>query len=345
MPNKRDFLARCLRNFGVLWLLERARRRPGLLVITHHRIGDPTASAYYEPVFSASPTAFREQVCYLRDHFRVVTLTEVESGTALNEPSVLIAFDDGYRDNFDTAYPILKELGVPATFFIPTTFFEKPRLPWWDHTAYVLKQTARDRIVLDWPMPMSIELTSGHRSELASGGHRAAAIWSVVLLYLASKLDDEARFRAHLEDRAEVAVDEAALGPELFMTWDQVRLLAQSGMAIGSHSHSHRRMASLSEEQQREELMTSKQILEHELGFEVRSVAYPFGWEGAYNELTKQQARAAGYHLGFSAQTGLNEPGRWDPFAICRVGIGFGDTPAMVQARTSLYRAFGRSVV
>lgn len=336
MPNKRDLLARCLHRSGVLRLLERARRRPGLLVVTHHRIGEPSANRYYEPVFSASADLFREQVSYIRDHFHVVTLAEVETGLARKEPSVLIAFDDGYRDNFDTAFPILKELGTPATFFIPTGFFETPRLPWWDHAAYVLKQTRQDRVVLDWPALLNIELVAGDRS---------AAIWSVISQYLDGAVDDEARFRAHLEERSGVAVDEAALGRELFMTWDQVRVLARSGMSIGSHSHSHRKLASLSREEQYHELATSKQILEHELGIAVRSIAYPFGWEGAYDDVTRQQAMAAGYQVGFSARAGLNDAADWDQFALRRLGIGFRDTPTMVRARMTLHRSLGQSLV
>ena len=333
-PNKREFLARRLRDSGLLWLLERVGRRPGLLVVTHHRIGDPSVSPYYDPVFSASPESFHAQVRYLRDNFRILRLDEVDTGESLKEPSVLIAFDDGYRDNFDTAFPILKELGVPATFIIPTAFFERPGLPWWDHVAFVLKRTEQNRITLDWPTPMTIELGPGPRSD---------AIWSVISQYLEGKVDDEARFRAHLEERAGVVVDDTALGRELFMTWDQVRLLAETGMSIGSHGHTHRNLARLSEDEQGEELTTSKRILEHELGRQVQSVAYPFGWRGTYSESTERQASAAGYRLAFSSRKGVNRPGSWDQFALCRLGIGFSDTTSLLRARLVLCASFGAS--
>ena len=213
ISNKREFLARRLRDFGVLRLLERAGRRPGLLVVTHHRIGDLSANPYYDPVFSASPEGFREQIHYLRDNFRILTLDEVDTGASLREPSVLITFDDGYCDNFETAFPILKDLGVPATFFIPTEFLENPGLPWWDHVAFVLKRTEESRVVLDWPSPMTIELGAGPRSH---------AIWSVISRYLDGTIGDEVRFRAHLEERSGVVVDSRVLGRKLFMTWDQV---------------------------------------------------------------------------------------------------------------------------
>ncbi len=62
---------------------------------------------------------------------------------------MLLTFDDGYRDNFDLAVPILGERNIPATFFVPSAFLESPRLPWWDQVAYVIKRAPLGRLVLD----------------------------------------------------------------------------------------------------------------------------------------------------------------------------------------------------
>jgi peptidoglycan/xylan/chitin deacetylase (PgdA/CDA1 family) len=336
IPNKREFLAGRLRDVGAVRLLERAARRPGLLVATHHRVGDPAASPYYEPVYSASPEAFRAQVRYLRDHFRVVTLQEVEAGAGREGPSVLITFDDGYRDNFDAAFPILVELGVPATFFLPTGFLEAPRLPWWDHAAYVIKTSSRDRVVLDRPSPLTIDLTLRPRHD---------AVRAVIRLYLDGKVDDEPAFRAHLEERAGVEVDEPALGRELFMSWDQVRRLAGAGMAIGSHSHSHRNLAALPEPDQHRELAESKRVLERETGREVRALAYPFGWPGTFTDITRRLAESAGYGMAFSALAGVNRPRAWDRFALRRLSVGFHDSPALLRARVVFSMTFGGSIL
>ena len=116
IPNKREFLARRLRDAGVLAVLERAAAKPGLLVLTYHRIG--TFADYpddYAPILSAAPDGFREQIRRLRDAFRVLTLDEAvglaESGFPLKEPAALVTFDDGYRDNVEVALPILTNLG------------------------------------------------------------------------------------------------------------------------------------------------------------------------------------------------------------------------------------------
>lgn len=338
ITNKREFLARRLGDLGVVALLERFARRPSLLVATYHRIGDPSANPYYHGVYSASPESFRAQVRHLRDRFHLIGLDDVlalaDSGFAVAEPTALITFDDGYRDNLDVASPILQELGVRATFFIPTGFFQAPRLTWWDHAAFVIKRSEQARITLDSPEPLAVELSQGPRTD---------AIMAVIRLYLDGKVIDEPGFRAHLEERAGVSVDDEAQGRALFMGWDGVRRLVEAGMDIGSHAHDHRKLSDLSDDDQRRELAESKRILEHETGREIATLAYPFGWPGTYDERTIQLARDAGYRVAFSSKEGVNRPGETRPFELRRLNIGFYDSPPLLRARMALQSSLGRS--
>ena len=226
IPNKREFLARALGRMGVLGLLERAAAtwRPALVVLTYHRIAESHADQFYDPVISATPESFRAQVEWLHNRFRLLTLHElvaqVQSGIPWRGPMVLLTFDDGYRDNFDVAGPILRELNIPATFFIPTAFLESPRLPWWDHVAYVIKQTQMRRFTLERnasdgaPPPLVIDLETMPR---------AAAIMTIVRAFLDETIADERWFLDQLSSRAKVNVDREGLGRVLFMTWDHVR--------------------------------------------------------------------------------------------------------------------------
>jgi peptidoglycan/xylan/chitin deacetylase (PgdA/CDA1 family) len=343
IPNKREFLARRLRGSGVLWLLERLGRRPCLLVLTYHRIGTPAEAPYYAPIWAASPGAFREQVARLRDTYRVVTLEEAVAlagtGFRVTEPTALVTFDDGYRDNFDVALPILTELGVPAAFFLPTAFFQEPRLPWWDFVAYAVNRATVPVLRLERPEAIEIDLEHTPRAE---------AVARVVRACLDHHVDtgDERGFRAHLEDRAGVGVDDAALGRALFMTWDQARALAATpGMAVGSHAHSHRTLARLSEDEQRAELNESRRVLEREVGREVVALAYPYGWPGAFDAATERLAREAGYRLALTGVEGVNRPGAADPMAVRRLTVGFADSPVLLRARMTLYAVSGRSIL
>jgi peptidoglycan/xylan/chitin deacetylase (PgdA/CDA1 family) len=336
--NKREFLARQLGNLGLVRLLERAARRPSLLVATYHRIGTPAESPYYDAVFSATPEAFAAEVRFLRDRFRLITLEELldlaEAGFPMSGPTALITFDDGYRDNLDAALPVLQALGVQATFFLVTGFLDAPRLPWWDHVSYVLKQARAARITLDQPAPLNLDLEQTPRAD---------AIAAVVRAWLDHPPESEDEVRRHLEERVGVVVDEPALGRELFLTWDDARRLAGAGMAIGSHSRSHPTLARLSEAEQLGELAGSKRLLEDRLGRPVAALAYPYGWPGATTDATRRLAREAGYRIAFSAIPGVNQPGRIDPFDFRRLNVGFADSPGLLRARMALYSAFGGS--
>lgn len=343
ISNKREFLARRLRDAGVLRWLERAGRRPGLVVLTYHRIGDPAGQPYYGPIWSATPEVFRAQVGRLRDTFRVIGLDEAAAlvgdgkSADLREPLAMVTFDDGQRDNVEVALPVLRELGVPATFFLPTAWIDAPRLPWWDHLAYVLHTTTVRTLRLDRPGPLVIDLDQTPRP---------SAIARVVQSYLDHQVDtgDEAGALAHLDERAEVAVDSAGLGRSLFMTWDEARALLSAGMSVGSHAQTHRTLARLSADEQRAELSGSKARLEQALGRPVVGVAYPYGWPGTFDATTTRLARAAGYRLGFASVEGTNRPGLFDPMAVRRLGVGFADSPVLLRARLALTASrLGRS--
>jgi peptidoglycan/xylan/chitin deacetylase (PgdA/CDA1 family) len=346
IPNKREYLARAFRRLGVIGLLERVAsvRGAGLVVLTYHRIAEPGSDRFYEPVISATPESFRAQVRWLREHVRLVTLNElvaqVETGLSWGGMVVLLTFDDGYRDNFDIAVPILQECDVPATFFIPTAFLESPRLPWWDQVAYVIKETRARRFTL--------ECKNGGRASLLIDLEtmpRTVAIMTIIRAFLDETIADEAWFLDQLSMRAEVAVDHDSLGRALFMTWEQVRQLAGSGkhLTIGSHSHSHHKLAKLDDDSQRHELAGSKRILEARINQEVTALAYPFGWPGTYTARTKVLAIEAGYRLAFASREGVNWPRRLDRFEVYRLVVGLGDSPALLQSRTALHAVFGAS--
>ncbi len=356
IPNKRVLLGRGMTALGITRTLERLSRARGasLLVLIYHRIAEPAGDPYYEPVISATPDGFRAQLMMLRDRYRLLRLDEISRDgglESLDRPSVLITFDDGYRDNAEVAAPLLKELGIPATFFLTTEFVQGVRLAWWDHVAYVIKQTARHSFSLDLrtedadrsaaTSPLAVDLGDGSPSA------RTTALMTIISAFLDGRVPDEARFLAQLDERAGVDVDAPRLGRELFMTWDQARALADdpSGLfAIGSHAVSHRRLAALDEAEQRDELAGSKRTLETLIGREVDTLAYPYGGPGAFDDRTERIAAEAGYRLGFSAIAGVPRSGQpLDLLRIPRFMIGSGDSASLLRARLALQAAVGRS--
>ena len=346
ISNKREYLARILGRIGIIGLLERVvMAGPALVVLTYHRIAEARLDRFYDPIISTTPNSFRAQINWLRNRTQILTLKEldarIQNGEPWKELSAFITFDDGYRDNFDVAVPILRELKVPATFFIPTEFVESPKLPWWDYVAYVIKKTQKQSFNLkqgrtDDRVSISIDLDQISRD---------MAIRVIIRAFLDKTITDESWFLKHLAENAEVTVEEQILGHELFMSWDQVRHLAGSeiGLSIGSHAHSHNQLSRLDAQSQRHELALSKQILESQLGYEIQSLAYPYGWPGTYDNATKSLAREMGYRLAFSSQPGVNRHNSMDVYEINRIGVGLSDTLILLRARTALFSALGQS--
>lgn len=88
-------------------------------VLNYHKVDD-----YYHAL-SISPEEFEEQIKYLYENgYHTITpdnlIASIKYGTALPEKPILITFDDGYADNYQNAYPILKKYNFTATIFVVT---------------------------------------------------------------------------------------------------------------------------------------------------------------------------------------------------------------------------------
>jgi peptidoglycan/xylan/chitin deacetylase (PgdA/CDA1 family) len=101
------------------------------LVVTFHRVNDTRSPEG----LTVSPRVFERYCRFFSRHFRVVPLRtlvkRLERREALNR-ELAITFDDGYRDNFENAVPLLEKYRLPATFFVVTRFIGTDIVPWWD---------------------------------------------------------------------------------------------------------------------------------------------------------------------------------------------------------------------
>src|SRR5262245_37641845 len=140
--SERPRLATLMRKTGMLGVLEHLPRLRGLLVLTYHRVGEPASNPFDDATFSATEEIFRAQITYLKERFAMPSVPEILESLArgrLDRPTALVTFDDGYRDNHEIAFPVLRDLGVPACFFVVTRLLDAPALPWWDRVAYSVK--------------------------------------------------------------------------------------------------------------------------------------------------------------------------------------------------------------
>lgn len=329
---RRLALASALKLTGILDLANFSGSRT-LTVFGYHRVAPLRKRALFdESVFDAPHAeAFRSQLIWLKNQADPVSerdvLNAILGRTKLPRRAFMITFDDGYRDNYDLAYPILKDLRIPGLFFIPTQAINERKLGWWDIISWCLKHTHQTEFMLH-----------GKYFSLKNGTDKVEAFLKREMKMLPAY--QNATLIEDLQRACEVQPPSKEICDSELLTWDQIREMKKGGMGIGSHTHSHRVLATLNLEEQRHELLLSKEILEKELGEKVASIAYPVGGYEHFNTETQVLAQELGYQLGFSYLTGINRVGKLDSLDIHRVGTA--QTNVELLAAVAMPQIFGR---
>jgi peptidoglycan/xylan/chitin deacetylase (PgdA/CDA1 family) len=319
-------------------VLERVAVRPSLIVLIYHRVANPDDCAYDRAVIEATPAMFDDQMAMLKRRHVVVGADELGAIVAgherLRHPRVAITFDDGYRDNYSVVYPILRSHGLPGLFFLATQFVGSRELVWWDRIAFAVRHTKRRLITLALPTPLVVEVDHADRE---------IAIQTVLRAYKRTLHMGDAAFFAMLEEACDLEIPRLAEEPP-FLSWDEAAEMQRGGMGIGSHTHSHRILGSLSPEEQRSELRDSrKQLVDR--GFEAANfLAYPVGGPSDFSEVTKREARDAGFTVGFSNYGGINVPGQTDAFDVMRIAIDLSESMTQLRFRLAASGLVGRAV-
>jgi peptidoglycan/xylan/chitin deacetylase (PgdA/CDA1 family) len=314
--SKSQELASLALRLGLTPLLERIPRRPGILVINYHRIGNAHEDPYDPGVIEATADEFDAQMASLKKRYALTELAEVqdlaEKPERLRHALAFVTFDDGYRDHYEVAYPILRAHGIRAAFFLATAFVGTRRLPWWDQVGFMVRRTEERFIRVRHPRDVSIDLAETPVAD---------AIETLLRLYKRPETTDPARLLSEIEEACRVGRP-AESAEQLFMTWDDARGLLAGGMAVGSHTHSHEILAKLTREQQLEECRLSREILRRNLCLDVDSLALPVGSLASSNPTTEECLRETGYRTAFSYYGGVNTRHSLRPLDVARVAVG-----------------------
>jgi peptidoglycan/xylan/chitin deacetylase (PgdA/CDA1 family) len=311
MKGKRLLLAEISARSGVTRVLESVLRRDALLVLNYHRIGNAEETPYDSGTFGPTAEQFDWELGYLKSHFNCVALEEalaMMTGKAPVRSSLLITFDDGYLDNYQTAFPLLRAHGLQATFFLPTDFITTQRLPWWDTIAYIVKHSRNDSFKVQYPRPAEFHLDRKRPS---------ATVFEVLRFCSENATTDYAPLIDELETACDCARPNGSV-ERCFLNWDEAREMQAAGMSFGSHTHMHEVLSGLPPERQYSELAESRAILERELGRTVDVLAYPVGRPYTFNHDTQGALDRAGYRAAFSFYGGANLRGNVNRLDIRR---------------------------
>ena len=258
------------------------------------------------------------RVEYLINKFKIVSTNELlESFNHKTTPircGVIITVDDGYRDFYLYAFPILKTLGLSATVFLATDFIENRSWLWHDKIKFVLRKTHCDSITLrvgeNW-----------RRFGLDNEAKKHSA--QIAIFNYCRSLDEKVKenFITELGKQLKVGVPDEVTEEYAPLSWNEIKEMSDCGICFGSHTVTHPILSKLRNKRIEEEVAISKKIIERYIDREVLAFAYPNGREEDYDNRVVEKLRDNGYLCAMTTVSGLNTM-KGDPFRLKRIGGG-----------------------
>ncbi|TYC63439.1 polysaccharide deacetylase family protein [Rhodobacterales bacterium] len=329
-----------LKRTGIGRMLAPITQGCGAIFMMHHV--RPARSDDFQPNrhLEITPEFLRQAVERIRANgYDIISLDEAVDLLKFgygNRRYAVLTFDDGYRDNLEVAYPVLKELDAPFTVFVTTGLVERSTELWW---------VALERLIAS-----NDEIMFTRAGETGGLSCRTVAekttTFNKLTDYLTlevGELDQRKIIRALAEKHG---LDLEALAGEFVMSWDEVRKLAADPLVtIGSHTRDHFALARLDDSAARKDVLTGLKALEDNLGRRPKHFAYPYGKSHAVSLRDADILRDIGFASSVTTLPGvLQSVNARDPMMLPRVSLngGFQD-PAVVDqyltgAPFALYR-------
>ncbi|MDC0357504.1 polysaccharide deacetylase family protein [Oligoflexia bacterium] len=261
---------------------------------------------------------FEEQIQLLAKNYVCLSLEQALGYLKQNKllpNTVIITFDDGYKDNLQVALPILEKYGVPATIYISTGLVDRTCQLWWYEHEFILQRL--NSLEFEWE-------GQAFAWSLESAEQKLIAFDELNLMFKALNHRVQEQFMNLLRNK----LSERFSYDDLILTWDEVRELDQHPLiTIGAHTTRHSVLSRLSERELKSELEESRQKLESQLEHAVAHFAYPFGEADHVGPKEFHAVQNAGFHSAFTTRSGhLHAEHKDHLFALPRIAIDYNDT-------------------
>ncbi|MFT7421436.1 MAG: peptidoglycan/xylan/chitin deacetylase (PgdA/CDA1 family) [Arcticibacterium sp.] len=279
------------------------RSKKGSCVICYHGI-DHVGSLGFNTRF-ISQKNLETQIVFFKKYFHIATIKDYVLGNyPKNVFTIVLTFDDGYRNNLELVVPLLEKHQVPATFFITSIQASGHNILWSDHLDLGFGYTQSN-----------IQINGREFQKKKDGFYELSSDLS-----LKNACRQEGfHFK---EEMMRMVSGEFKNNPKLDIYWQlidakQITSLKNSQwVTIGSHGHFHNNLGLIGLEDAKTDLLNSKKYLENLLEDEVKILAFP---DGSYNKETLDLAQKIGYEYQFAIEY-LHEGDYKDKRLFNRIG-------------------------
>jgi peptidoglycan/xylan/chitin deacetylase (PgdA/CDA1 family) len=316
----RDSLYQVIRCSGLMPLFRTVFGGSVVLIVFHEIQAD-----HHRELMTGTPVSFFERtLCWLRQNgwefVRLEEGLERLDVPARHPRSVVLTFDDAYRDNVDVALPILERHRAPFIVYTPTAALTRDLQVWW----IGLRELVRSRAEVTIDAMERRFRCPDYRSKLRTMHEVSRWVHQ-----------DYRRIAALNASLIKAGVSYGDLNAAYFLSQIELRALSRHPLAsIGGHTTSHPALAALDDTAARAEIADNRIFLEHLTDRPVRHFAYPYGTASSFGARDLRLAREAGFETAVSARHGHVRDCDSARFALPRICLGGRhDTTVSLQAK------------
>ncbi len=278
-----------------------------MLTVSNYHYIRKNFSTPYPSIFGVTPNEFKEQLKLFKNEGDLITpsqfLLNFRELVLSKEIFFLITFDDGLKEQFDLALPILNELDLQAVFFANSMNSEENRVST-VHKIHLLRSVISSKKLLDYLKQHKIDDLNQNELRVAKANYRFDDALSAELKYLLNFKISFDMQESLVNSLFENFFSESEILETLYMSKSQLKHLAKIN-CLGSHTHTHYPLGLLSEDKLLYELEHSKNYFEQISGKPIQMIAYPYGTSEACTNLVAETAKKVGYLYGFTTKKGI----------------------------------------
>ena len=318
-------LARLYVASGMGWIRHRGR----VVILTYHRVVSDhmVREEHIQPGMYVRGQSFETHIAYLRKRFTIISLDELLDLWRTNRLKsdrsyCVITFDDGWKDNYQFAFPVLMKYRIPATIFLATDFIGTARWFWPDQMMLLLEKgrqhttSAADRKAVSTILAETIGVTLSAADGIFRRVESGDPIDLDAIIELCKGVEVG---RVHqIIDRLSRALHMDLPTHRVLLNWDEVREMAGKGMTFGSHSGSHRIMTQIPLSAVKTELIDSRKTMLEQGIKPVPVFCYP---NGNFDRDIQELVRESGYLAAVGCEVGVERDRPNDLFALKRITI------------------------
>lgn len=261
----------------------------------------------YPSIFGVTPNEFKKQLKLLKNEGDLITpsefLANYEALVLEKDNFFLITFDDGLKEQFDFAVPILNELEMQAIFFANSINLEEKKVST-VHKIHLLRSMVSPHLILRYLKEQKVKMLTNDELQKAITNYRFDDASSAELKYLLNyKISFDSQ-ELLVNSIFDLHFSESDVFESLYMSNQHLRYLANIN-CLGSHTHTHYPLGLLALEKLNYELEHSKTYFENLTEKPIQMIAYPYGTPEACTDLVAENAKKVGYLYGFTAKKGV----------------------------------------